>query len=282
MSSPATLDLTRWELLPPDGPPLRGETRAPVGAKPRSAVVICHGFKGFRSWGFFPPLARFLARRGHVVVTFDFARNGVGADGVDFSALELFEQNTHSRNVAEIRMVMDALLRGELGQPPPERVGLFGHSRGGGEAILAAAADRRVRALVTWAAIATVERWSAEQVAEWRRGEVVQIPNTRTGQRMPMGPGYWRDIEWNRERLDIRRAAARLRIPWLIVHGEADASVAPEDARALYDAAGKEVEMLLVPGAGHTFGAVHPFAGSTPELREAARATADWFGTHLG
>lgn len=274
------LTRTRFELRPRDGgPPVRGDVRVVEGTEPRSAVVICHGFKGFREWGFFPEVARAVAARGHAAVSFDFSHNGVGADGVDFSALELFERHTLTREVDEIRMVLDALPKLLPGRP--KRIGLLGHSRGGGEAVLASAEDRRVDALVTWAAIASVHRWSEEQLARWRRGESVEIVNARTGQAMPIGPQFLRDIEENTERLDIRRAAARLAIPWLIVHGEADSSVAADDARTLWDMAGENAELLLIGDADHTFGAKHPYAGATDALRTAAEATLDWFGEHL-
>jgi pimeloyl-ACP methyl ester carboxylesterase len=271
---------TRFELRPEGGgPPVRGDVRVAEGSEPRDAVVICHGFKGFREASFFPALAGAVAARGHAAVSFDFSHNGVGADGVDFSALDLFAEQTHSRNVDEIRMVLGAL--GGLLPRKPRRVGLFGHSRGGGEAVLAAAEDGRVDALVTWAAIASVYRWSDEQMDRWRRGETVEILNTRTGQPMPVGPAYLRDLEANTERLDIRRAAARLRAPWLIVHGEADTSVPADDGRALWDMAGENAELLLIDDADHTFGSRHPYPGATDALRTATEATLDWFGTHL-
>ena len=54
----------------------------------------------------------------------------------------------------------------------------------------------------------------------------------------------------------------------------------------LYDAAtsrdrGPEVVLETVPGAGHTFGAVHPFAGPTPQLTRALNATQAWLCSHL-
>lgn len=277
MTDRKPLHLSRWEIRRTGNLMIRGDIRYPLGDEPSSAVVICHGFKGFREWGFFPPLARALARRGHAAITFDFTRNGVGDDGVDFSALERFAENTHSGNLAEIHAVLDAVAGGKLLPLAPERIGLFGHSRGGGKAVLATAADGRVDALVTWAAIATVHRWPEETLARWQRGETITIENSRTGQQMPIAPSFGRDLERHPARLDIGAAAARIRVPWLIVHGDRDASVAPGDAHALFAAAGQQAELLLVEGGDHTFGARHPYDGPTPALRVAAQATADWF-----
>jgi len=284
MTQTPTLQRTHWEFRPPAGaPPIRGDLRILQGHVPRSAVVICHGFKGFREWGFFPSLARALAGRGHAAVTFDFSHNGVGADGVDFSALDLFAKNTHTRNVEEIGLVLDALDNEALLPEMPERIGLFGHSRGGGEAVLAASERGEVDVLVTWAAISTVDRWSEEQKETWRGGGTVHVPNARTGQEMPIGHGYWSDVERHREELDIVAAASSLTIPWLIVHGTGDESVDPGDARALHGAGHHDEnrEMLLIEGAGHTFGAVHPFVRFPDALREATSATLDWFDEHL-
>jgi uncharacterized protein len=263
---------------------MRGDLRAPQGPRPRTAVIICHGFKGFKDWGFFPPLARAIARRGHAALSFDFSRNGVGADGIDFSALDLFAENSHTRNVDEIRLVVEATQDGQLFPSPPERIALLGHSRGGTEAILAAAEDDRVNALVTWAAVAALgRRWSPEQIATWERGDTVFIPNARTGQQMPMGPAYWRDIVENGERLDVGNAVTRLTCPWLIVHGDEDETVSVDDAHTLFASAGEEKsELRIVEGGSHTFGAVHPFMGPTPQLQEAVSTTLDWLDRTLG
>jgi fermentation-respiration switch protein FrsA (DUF1100 family) len=273
-----TFNHERFEIRPKDGgPPVRGDVRFLSGTTPRTAVLLCHGFKGFREWGFFPPLARALAARGHAAVSFDLSRNGVGADGVDFSALHLFAEHTHTRNLAEIASVLAALRGGRLLPTAPRAIGLFGHSRGGGEAVLTAAEDGGVDAVVTWAAIAQVDRWQPEQVAAWERGEVVEIMNTRTGQAMPVDAAFWRDVQANRARLDIVSAAGRVDAPWLVVHGDADTSVPVDDAHRLFAAAGDEAELLVVEGADHTFGATQPYAGATEALQTAAEATLDWF-----
>lgn len=275
---------TAFELPSPDGgPPVRGDLRVPQGHTPDRALVLIHGFKGFREYAFFPSLADEAAARGYAAVTFDFSHNGIGEDGRDdFSAMHLFAEQTHTRNLDEIGRVLDLLADGTLLGRPARRIGMMGHSRGGGEAVLAAAEDPRIEALVTWAAIASIaERWTPEQVAAWQAGRAVEIENARTRQRMPVGPAYWQDVQAHRERLDIPAAAARLTIPWLIIHGDADTSVPVDEARRLFDATGDTAELLVVDGADHGFGGKHPYAGATPELRTVAEATLEWFDTHL-
>lgn len=275
---------TDFTLPSPDGgPAVRGDVRVRQGHRAERALVFIHGFKGFRTFGFFPGLAQAAAERGYAAVTFDFSHNGIGEDGADtFSAMHLFTEQTHTRNLDEIRRVLDALSGGALLDVPPTRIGLMGHSRGGGEAVLAAADDPRVGALVTWAAIAGIaERWTPEQVAAWQAGRTVEIENARTRQAMPVGPAYWRDVMENRDRLDIVAAAARLTIPWLIIHGDADTSVPVNEGYRLFDAAGENAELLTVEGGDHGFGGRHPYAGDTPDLRLVTDATLDWFDTYL-
>lgn len=64
-NDPKAILRARWEIQRPHGATIRGHLRALRGRPPRTAVVLCHGFKGFREWAFFPSLARAIARRGH-------------------------------------------------------------------------------------------------------------------------------------------------------------------------------------------------------------------------
>jgi dipeptidyl aminopeptidase/acylaminoacyl peptidase len=195
---------------------------------PRPAVLLCHGAKGFMEWGFFPHLATLLAERGYAAV-----RCNLSGDG------------THSRELAGVLAVLEAVADGGTlapGRIDGTRLGLFGHGRGGGNALLAAGRSpwtERVRALVTWAAIAPFDRTAPEP---------------------------------------CRRTA-----PWLIVHGTADETVPADEARRLAAAsgAGHPAELLLIPGAGHAFGARHPFAGPNPRLIQALNATQAWFRRFL-
>jgi dienelactone hydrolase len=247
----------------------------------RPAVAIIHGFKGFKDWGMFPHLAERVARAGFTAVTFNLSGSGVD-DAGEFSLSERFGHNTFTAELQDLRQVLDSLMAGALGVPVPSSLGLVGHSRGGGIAILHAADDPRVRALVTWAAISRVERWPAEQRGAWRSAGHTEIQNTRTGQILPLYTDVLDDIEQNAESLDIESAAARIRVPWLIVHGTADESVRFSEAEVLKAASSrKKTRLLEVERGGHTFGATHPWRTATPELDTVFDATLDWLAAHL-
>jgi dienelactone hydrolase len=261
------------------------DVRAAGRDSPRPAIVIVHGFKGFKDWGMFPPLGDRLARAGFATVTFNLSGSGVNDTG-EFDRPERFGRNTFSAELQDLGLVLDALVRGELGVAAPTTIGLVGHSRGGGIAVLHAAGDPRVRALVTWAAISSVERWSAQEVAEWRQKGAKEIVNARTGQRLPLYTDVLDDVERNATSLDILGAAARLQIPWLIVHGTEDESVSHLESEALRAASPiSTTRLLAIDGGGHTFGAGHPWnpqTHDTPALRRVFDLTLAWFAAHLG
>lgn len=280
----ATVAQTSFILDGADGAPLRGAVRTAAGGSGRPAVVVCHGFKGFMEWGFFPYVADRLARAGMTAVSFNFSGSGVGPDGESFSEPERFRRATISNDLADLANVVERLRGGTLvsGLRPSPALGLLGHSRGGGVALLHAAGDSGVGALVTWAAVGTFVRWSDGAVQEWRSRGTIDIVNARTGEVLPLEVDYLEDLEAKGEVLSLERAAAAVEAPWLIVHGDADESVPVEEGRAHFAVAGDGGAVLeLIPGAGHTLGARHPWPGTTPELERAMDRTLDWFSRYL-
>jgi len=258
------------------------DVRAGGRGSPRPAVLVVPGWKGFKDWGMFPPFAERLARAGLSAVSVNLSGSGVD-DAGDFTRVERFGHNTYSAELDDALGVVDALARGALGVAPPSSIGLVGHSRGGGIGVLAAAEDRRITALATWAAISSVERWSPAEQREWREAGMKEIVNTRTGQRLPLYPDILDDIERHAAgRLNILGGAPRLEIPWLILHGTEDESVSPLEAEALHAAAKSDrARHLPIDGAGHTFGTVHPWKGETPPYRLVADETLGFLAAHL-
>ena len=278
----ATPSLTK-HVLPGALGELLTDVRGAGRTTPRPAVLVVHGFKGFKDWGMFPPLAERLAQAGFSAVSFNLSGSGVG-DAGEFTWPERFGHNTFSAELADIATVLDALAAGKLSTAPPTGIGLVGHSRGGGMGVLQAARDTRIKALVTWAAISTVERWPDDgERALWRSAGKLEVLNTRTGQVLPLYTDTLDDVERHaRGVLDIPGAAGRVTAPWLILHGEADPSVPLAEAQRLARAASRGTARFVpVAGAGHTFGAAHPWRGTTAELDLVMKETVGWLSRHL-
>ena len=259
------------------------DVRAGGRESSRPAVVVVHGFKGFKDWGMFPRLAERLAQAGFSAVSFNMSGSGVDDTG-EFAWPERFGRNTFSAELADAAAVLTALAAGALGTAAPTKIGLVGHSRGGGIGVLQAARDPRIRALVTWAAISTVNRWPEEsERIRWRAAGKLEVLNARTGQVLPLYTDALDDVERNAAGfLDIPAAAARVTVPWLILHGAVDPTVPFAEAEQLARSAPRETASLVpVPCGGHTFGAVHPWRGSTPELDLVLKETVGWLGRHL-
>jgi pimeloyl-ACP methyl ester carboxylesterase len=257
-----------------DGLLIRGEAylaEAPIGS-----VIVCHGFKGFAHWAFFPYLARTLAQDGLNAITFDFSGSGIGSDRESFTQPEAFAHNTFSRELEDIELVEDY---GRRRKWIHGKFGLFGHSRGGGMAILYAAAEAaEVSSLVTWAAISYPNRWSPEDVITWRRVGHTQITNSRTGQVMRLETDLLDDVELHgKTKVNIEAAAAKIKAPWLIIHGTADDTVPSSEAEHLHSLSKGTSTLRLIEGGNHGFSATHPLNEVPPVLEKVVLETAKFF-----
>ena len=280
----ATAKRVSFELRAANGGPLRGDVRVVGRGDGRPAVIICHGFKGFKDWGFFPHLADRVVKAGFTAVSFNFGGSGVGSDGESFSEPERFGRNTYSHELEDLTTVCLATKNGVLadGVAACSRLGVFGHSRGGAAALFYTTRDDAVRALVTWSSIARTDRWDEKTIERWRKDGKLDVVNARTGDVLPLYTDLLDDLERNQDALDMKHAARGLRVPWLIVHGEADEAVPIADANELYASANHEITSFIkIPSGTHTFGARHPWAGYTAELEEAMDQTISWFARHL-
>jgi uncharacterized protein len=267
----------RFELDGSAGFPIRVDVTAP--AEPVATVLICHGFKGFSGWGFFPWLAERLAGVRLRAVRFDFSDSGMTAEGA-FADQPGFEGSTFGRQLSDVdTVVRECRARGWL----TRGYGLFGHSRGGGVAVLHAARNDDVRALVTWASISTVRRWSPEEMKAWRDNGWLDVRNTRTGEILRQNTDLLEEIEREGDdALNIERAAGAIRAPWLILHGTQDETVSVQEARTLQNAAAPGEAELVTLETGHTFGATHPLRERDAHLERAVALTVDHFVHHIG
>jgi dienelactone hydrolase len=268
------------EIRAPGRSPVRADLRrgSPGGA--RALIVACHGFLGYKRWGFFPYLSGRLAAAGFDVLTMSFSLNGVDETTGMFDRPEEFARNTVSAEIADLRGVLAFVRSGALDRDGVRReaLGLFGHSRGGAVALLAAGEFPEARSIVTWSTLARLDRYTERRKAAWKKEGALVFDDPRARGPLRLDYSYYEDIDARRESFDIPRAAAALSIPHLMIHGERDAAVTLRETRTLLAEPRKgEARLEIVRGAGHAFNVTHPMRRPTGALERAAGLSAEWF-----
>jgi uncharacterized protein len=229
-------------------------------------VVMAHGLSGTRRDGLGPFAERFAAA-GIAALLFD--HRGFGDSGGEP------DRFAPSRQLADWRAAL-ACAR-SLPGADPERVVTFGSSMGGGNALAAAAQDRRVAAAVSQ--VPFLDMWTqahrspprvvSQMLLAASRGRhlpAVGQPHEAAFINAPGGEPGWRHVVANgedsrwRNRVSSRwllgppfrpiRQARRLHCPWLVCVGEADRVAKPGPAIAAA-ARAPLGELRTYPGVDH-------------------------------
>jgi len=253
------------------GRPILIDYRLDPKLKPSSMIIFCHGFKGFKDWGGFNLMANLFARSGFVFLKFNFSHNGgtVG-EPIDFPDLKAFSENNYSTELNDLGLVIDYVENDLATKSGFDQIILMGHSRGGGISILKAAEDKRVNTLVTLAAVDDFgSRFpTGDLLKAWKSNGEYHIPNSRTKQQMPIRYQFYEDFLRHQERLDIEKAARKLSIPFLIIHGAGDETITQDAAERLSQWC-RHSELHILQNTGHTFGMKHPWtADKLPDHME--------------
>jgi pimeloyl-ACP methyl ester carboxylesterase len=232
----------------------------------RPIVVMAHGLSGTRRDRLGAFAERFAAA-GLFALVFD--HRGFGESGGE---PDVFEP---PRQLEDWRAAI-AYAR-EVPAVDPKRVVTFGSSMGGGNALAAAAADRRVAAAISQVPFLDIVRQAyrapakvrARMIAAATRGEflpAVGQPDQAAFINAPGAEAGWRhvvaigeDSRW-RDRVSSRwllgrpfnpcRFAKDLHCPWLVCVGEADQVAKPGPAIAAAKRA-PHGELRLYPGVDH-------------------------------
>ena len=219
------------------------------------AIVICHGLGANRSD--FTDLAVFLARRGYLVLAFDFRAHG-DSEG-SRTSLGYHEQK-------DVKAALHYLSsRPEVDQG---RIGIFGFSLGGSTAILAAAETRKFRAIAVDSAFTSLRDQARQAITGYYH--------------LPSFPfvglsvlGYELYFQTTVKRIDPESVIGEISpSPLLIIAGEGDDMIPAENGRRLFHAAKEPKELWVIPVAGH--GGTVAAAGNAYNKR-----IGDFFDKHL-
>ena len=225
--------VTPWELSVPheevdfrteDGLLLRGWWIPSRGAK--RTVIALHGHRGARHHCV--GIGAALWRRGYNVLLFDHRGRG-SSEGESISL-------GHFETVDTFAAVTYALSRA-----PNVPVGLMGYSMGGAVALMCAARDGRVVAVVAASPFAS-ERELVRSLLRKQIGLLNGSIATLSERLLPYNPA---DVE------PIKVVAKIAPRAVLFIHGMLDGTCDPKDSVRLYEAAGEPKELWLLEGAGH-------------------------------
>ena len=240
---------------------------------PRPIVIVLHGFKAFRTWGFFPYLGKRLAEAGAISLVMDFGYNGYDSDLEVLDKPELFAMNTIGKELEDVATLLTAVRQTEF----PDwngSINFLGHSRGGGVGIIAARQDGAIDKVAAWSAVSTFDRFTERQKKLWWGTGFFPVTTDKTGKPVGMNLAYLKDL--SNDGRSIPEAAAHLNSALLLVHGEQDITVRASESQKIA-AAKPDAHVKIIPNTGHTFGISHPFAGTTPALETAIDTTIDFF-----
>jgi alpha-beta hydrolase superfamily lysophospholipase len=187
----------------------------------RGTLVYLHGI-GDNRWSGAGIIQRFGAR-GFDVVVYDERAHGQ-SDG-DACTYGFFEK-------LDLHRVLDTI-RGPIV--------LLGHSLGGAIALQEAADDPRVTTVVAAETFSDLRTVSTERAPFFFTAGVID-----RGFRLAE-----REARFQVDAVSPVKAAARITIPVLVIHGEADTDTPPSHSRRVFDALAGSKRLILVPGARH-------------------------------
>lgn len=248
----------------------------------KPVVVFCHGYKGYKDWGAWNLAANTFANSNLFFVKFNFSHNGgTISEPIDFPDLKAFGDNNYTIELDDLEDVIEWVLNNPdfKNEIDTENITLIGHSRGGGIVSIKASEYTKITKLITWSGVSD---YSArfpkdEQLQAWEEQGVSYVLNSRTNQKMPLLYQFYQNFKDNEERLTIKNAISKLKIPHLIIHGEYDEVVLPAEAKNLHTWNPKS-ELIIIKEMTHTLGCTQPWEHSSMpiHLKEAVKHSIDF------
>ena len=223
--------MNEWTIKGADDQIIRCSTDLPLKT-PRCIVLLAHGFKGYKDYGFIPLLAESLTETGAIVHRFNFSHSGMGENIDTFEFPELFEKDTWNKQVYDLEVLLERAVSGSLPHTPKGLpVVLAGHSRGGGTCLLTAGrlfrdkSDFLPAGVITMSApdkTCTLGRTTQQMLLADGR---LRSPSSRTGQDLYVGADWLKEQLLAPEDHDLMQLCGYIICPVIALHGRADVTV---------------------------------------------------------
>lgn len=214
-------------------------------------IVLGHGVTGNKDRPLLIALAEGLSVRGWPCLRISYAGNGASEGD--------FRDATISKESGDLRDLLNLLPKGL-------KAAYVGHSMGGAVGVMTAAADDRIRVLVTLAGMIRTEDFCEREF-----GSVVPDKGFMWDEpACPLSHKYVDDLGAIGDLFD---EVGQVAVPWLLIHGTADDVVLIEDSRDAYDTAEEPKRFVEIVGAGHSF--------DDKTYPRVVSEVADWLDEHL-
>jgi len=237
-----TAQFTRYSIMfPSDGLTQYGFANIPKGNGPFPVVIAIHGYLnpvGYNTLDYTTRYADAMARAGYIVLHPNLRGYPPSQDG----------PNLFRVGFAVDVLNLIAIVKAEAGQAGPlehadaTRIGLWGHSMGGGITLRVLTISRDVRAAVLYGAMSGDEKQNFEYVGLWSGGQRGKAERAVPEDVLPrISPMYFLD---------------RITASVSIHHGGSDKTVPlawSVDLCARLKTLQKPVECFTYPGEDHTF-----------------------------
>ena len=260
---------------------IHGDIRMPDEGK-APVVLIIHGFRGSKDWGFFPYIAQQFAKNGIIAISWNMSLNGYSHNASHIDKPNDFAKNTITQELLDTYSILNALqdASSELYSLIATRwngnMMMIGHSRGAGIAILTAEQFPSIQKLALWNPISRFGRFTERQKRIWKETGIFQVDETKSGIPVMMNYSYIEDLELHGEEYSLLRSIEALSCEVLIVHAEQDLTVPLREALVLQEYA-KQANLKVIPATGHIFGCIHPFTNTTSALNSVLHHTNEFF-----
>ncbi|MDX9893325.1 MAG: alpha/beta fold hydrolase [Patescibacteria group bacterium] len=243
------------------------------GSTPFPAVIICHGFKGYKEQAHLKTLASALASSGIAVLRFDFG-NGVG------QSYGKLEDIKFSQYLGDLKSAIDYVAKQKY--IDQNKLGLAGHSLGGQLILTYAPRDKRIKALADLAGVSyrgwgntNLEKGVVKQLPEAKKTGYFYVFSKRTGKKYRIKIGYYYDIM----KYDTPAQIKKIKVPTLIIHGSKDQSVPLSHSRLAFRTLKSPKKLVIVPDAPHTWrGTADPGGKFQKQINP---IVVDWFKKYL-
>jgi len=237
-------------------------------------IIISHGFRGWKNWGFIPFLAQNLTKKNALSITFNYSHNGKPDNTGFIQDINNFANNSISQQIKDLNLLIKSIKNNDLNIPQNifdkwnKNIHLIGHSLGAAISLIVGSKSKSVNTIILLATIATFDRYTPRQKQLWEKQGYLEFPNQTTNQKLRLNLKFLKDLEKNKSKFDLTKIINQTKKPVLIIHGKQDHTVPLKEITPLINSKNKLIKTLILPQTGHTFGTNHPSKNTSKEIKK--------------